>query len=350
MADKVIIPVSGPGIVSVEFTPGGTVPPDPPVPVEGPYDYFHKWASHPTAIPDCTRSLRSQDQLDMALTSSFRPSKWFTYDYENDPSPRKQDAARLMLRVGQSKPPVGNRPKWYPNVATGSLIFITDTFPDETWGAGMLSGSDMTGNKAWRYYLRGDHAWWANMWGYRDSYNGGIVLTDEFSTGQLPNGMTHKEGVAPCGEGTPYTQYPRSGTHYAMPPNMWHRTITRIEYLRPPEDFTSWNRAYNVTVQPNPVHDRGCWHKLSKWIIREGEATPTRLLYEVPMAWPAPNGIIKPDFETTILYAMLQFDTSQNGADCPERWCYHRGLITLHNYDLPLRPEDNTELFKAPVR
>jgi len=331
----------------------GTITKDVPV-VQPPGDgtaYFNQWAAHPAAVEACTRSLQSQEQLDAALSSKFRPSRYYTHDPANDPSPRRQDATRLMLRAGQTKPPLGHRPTWYPAMrSAASLIFVWDMYADETWVTGMIAGSDMTGNKTWRFYRQGGHSWWAHMWSYRgETFPTAAVITDEFNTPfPLPNGMTHKEGVAPCGEGTTFEQYPRSNRHYAVTPNCYHRFITEVRYLQPPEAFTSWNHTYNVTVQPNPNDTQGRWHMVSKWAIREGEDVPTRLLYQVPMGWSLPGAPL-PDGDTTIGYVQLQYDTSQDGSDCPERWCYHRGLITLRDYALPERPEDDRELFAAPL-
>lgn len=301
-------------------------------------------------------SLRDQGQLNLLLTASNRPSDYVSYSPDTDPAPTKQDAAKLYLPANVGQLPNGKGPRlvWTPQITSGKALFVYDMYVDASWYWGMDAAPDMRGNKSFRIHKQGGTGGggWAHMWNYpKSSVGNGVtaVTTHDESglySGYAP-GVISQEGFVPAGPGTEPLDQSNNRTRYQLQPNVWHRVWFEIRYLVDPSEFTEWNAAYGVTVGPNPRETLGRWHMLSKWIMRERDTTPQRLLYKVPVQPVSVNDFSKPPF--FFVDAQIQFDTSQDGTGSLEKWAYFRNCVLLKDYALPTVPETDTFLFQAPV-
>jgi hypothetical protein len=151
----------------------------------------------------------------------------------------------------------------------------------------------------------------------------------------FPVGLTGKDPVSPGGLGA----VPTRG--FDIPWEKWLRIIWQIELDLPHTAFGEWNVATGKVLPPNPATgSNGLYNSHSEWVIPEN-GEPIRLLYKVP-------------FDTSSSRKVQDFCFNwQTSTDHPNQKgpivAYKRNLWWRKNYILPPRPEDNKELFRAPV-
>jgi hypothetical protein len=224
-------------------------------PVPGPHDYYTMLASR----PDCIRaySLRDPKQLDHPKNGGYAHSNtrtlMVTYTYPNDPDPRRQDAAKIVVDISsnsltnQVRVPI---PKHSPD-----SLFVT-------WDA-----------------------WFGREWQYGTS---GIPDYKTFQFGS-PYHDIHMEvrnrfAMSPTTAGIIDGRlYPEVG-NYSVGPNVtkWDTLEPRVASFHvKPETWTRWFAHFKAPAAGSP------WYEYSLWAA--DATTGPVLIYDRLLVRPSPD-------------------------------------------------------------
>jgi hypothetical protein len=226
-----------------------------------------------------------------------------------------------------------------PRIGSGSLLITWDWF----WGPEFKTQRGAMNHYKAFHVMLGGHAIWTLM--QSPAWAGGSdigKLWDSLRTpGAAPAGMVVREPWTPTGPGAP-DQRNGSGEQFPIYANTWMRYWLEVKMYQPPSAFTEWKAVTGQTLQPNPTDAQGRWHMASLWFADENRG-PQRLLYRIPLGWGStwdPN-VNRFDFE---------MNSSQSTGFIGPWVGYGRNVVALHNYQLPSTPENDTFIFKRPVR
>jgi hypothetical protein len=360
--------------------------------VEGPHDYWNELVADPTHFQ--SYSLRSQEQINSLSPASVNTQCQYLYDIPGaDTGADPQDAMKVTIPGGET----------VSGLLSTNIIYIgRGQYGGVAWNLGVEAADTvlLVWDQLWEPSFRdncgnvthiksvgiqmNNGTWWTLMQSPGPGRNatdptsvgiradvitgGGTQVAPRTTTGdwveangnhvggwEWAEGCYDIDNFAPTGPGAkqqrsytaPWPVTYQSCAH--MKQNMWMRYIIEIRTFQPPSAFTDWN-AY---IAPNQVgetphvltandrHPSGTWHMVSAWVYRE-DGTIDRTMFRVPVGY----GLAATPLLTSMRFTM---DSSKHGTT-GEMVGYTRNFVMLKNYELPEVPEEDTFIFRRPVR
>jgi hypothetical protein len=311
------------------------VPPDPGE--SGPHTFFEKLSVLPACIGSW--SLRDQAQID-SLDRITESNPYFTYDPASDTYPDKQDAAKFTKpkNISGSESIATNAQLDHPaDVGSGDVLTSWDMYYTPTW----LMGAEDGLVDAWKIFQHRQanrERWWTIINNHQQANEPGEVAETSHAAeaGQwnIP-GLTNTKPLAPTGQGAV------AGHSYGPFVSRWTRYWSLIEMgvdMDTDPRSASWK-----SMSPEAATITGVWDLISLWIADEIR-DPVRLLFRVPIKFTKPLYSFADEFNTS---------TSAGGPGVGQNGTiigYRRNTVMLHNYVLPVVPEEDTAIFRKPVR